>query len=183
MFRFSLSILLLLAICFFTQSRYGWLDRVMSIQALGDTEELEFPTSRAGLVYVTKVIDGDTFWVQDGTENFKVRLIGIDAPETRNSRHKEKGFFAQEAKAYVQKLTEKKWVKLETDVRQKDRYQRVLAYVYLEDDTFLNADLLQGGYAVVDTHPPNVKYVDLFIELQRVARGQQVGLWASELTK
>ena len=129
-------------------------------------------------VYVTKVIDGDTFWVNNGSEKFKVRFIGIDAPETRNSRGKLKGPYAKEAKEYVQQLTENKWVKLELDVQKKDRYRRMLAYIYLLDGTFLNADLVKGGFAVVDTYPPNVKHTALFVKLQHEARESKKGVWA-----
>ncbi|WP_229826645.1 thermonuclease family protein [Sphingobacterium griseoflavum] len=138
----------------------------------------EQKTATGGMCQVTKVIDGDTFWVADGSEKYKVRFIGVDAPETRNSRWKQKGKLAAEAKAFVKNLTEGKSVRLELDVQHKDRYQRILAYVYLADGTFLNAELLKAGYAVVDTYPPNVKYVELFTELQTEARKQQVGLWA-----
>lgn len=129
-------------------------------------------------VYVTKVIDGDTFWVNNGSEKFKVRFIGIDAPETRNSRGKLKGPYAKEAREYVQQLTENKWVKLELDVQKKDRYKRLLAYIYLLDGTFLNADLVKGGFAVVDTYPPNVKHTALFVKLQHQARESKKGVWA-----
>ena len=129
-------------------------------------------------VYVTKVIDGDTFWVNNGSEKFKVRFIGIDAPETRNSRGKLKGSYAKEAKEYVQQLTENKWVKLELDVQKKDRYKRLLAYIYLLDGTFLNADLVKDGFAVVDTYPPNVKHTALFVKLQHEARKSKKGVWA-----
>lgn len=135
-------------------------------------------TNTTEFVKVTKVIDGDTFWVDDGKETFKVRFIGIDAPEIRNSRYKKKGYYGVEAKDYVTALTQDQWVHLEYDVQKTDRYGRQLAYVYLEDGTFLNADLVANGYAVVDTYPPNVKYVDVFIELQGEARENQVGVWA-----
>ncbi len=131
-----------------------------------------------GHVYVTKVIDGDTFWVDNGIEEFKVRFIGIDAPETRNVGRKKKGYFAAEAKDYVSKLTLHKWVRLELDVQEKDPYQRLLAYVFLTDGTFLNGSLVAGGYAVVDTYPPNVKYVDLLTDLQQQAREEQLGIWS-----
>jgi len=143
----------------------------------GPSREEKQKRWKKGLVYVTKVIDGDTFWVDNGTASFKVRFIGIDAPETRNSRWKEKGYYAQEAKEYVRSNTEHQWVRLEFDVQATDRYKRRLAYIYLEDGTFLNASLVEQGYAVVDTYPPNVKYVELFTELQRKARDNNRGLW------
>lgn len=161
--------------CFFT-SCLSADESSMRWPAESDPEQKTSATG--GMCQVTKVIDGDTFWVADGSEKYKVRFIGIDAPETRNSRWKQKGKLAAEAKAFVQKLTEGKSVRLELDVQHKDRYQRVLAYVYLADGTFLNAELLKVGYAVVDTYPPNVKYVELFTELQTEARNQKVGLWA-----
>lgn len=133
--------------------------------------------------YVTKVVDGDTFWVDNGTEKFKVRFIGIDAPETRDVGRKKKGYYGEEAKEYVHKLTEYKWVRLETDVQSHDRYKRLLAYIYLEDGTFLNADLVAKGYAIVSTFPPNVKYVDLFVELQGKARNKKIGLWDGDITE
>lgn len=130
-----------------------------------------------GFVFVTRVIDGDTFWVDNGEEAFKIRFIGIDAPELRNSRHKKKGPFAKEAKAYVQERTEGQWVRLEMDVQKTDRYGRMLAYIYLEDNAFLNADLVREGYAVLATFPPNVKHVELFRQLQTEAREHKRGLW------
>lgn len=133
---------------------------------------------KRGYVYVTKVIDGDTFWIDDGSAEIKVRFIGVDAPETRNTGRKKKGHYGAEAKNYVTRLTENKWVRLELDVRKIDPYKRLLAYVYLEDGTFLNAHLVANGYAVVDTHPPNVKYAGLFVNLQQTARRDNVGLWA-----
>lgn len=127
---------------------------------------------------VGKVIDGDTFWIQDGSEKGKkVRLIGVDAPETRKTKKKEVGYYGKEAKEYVkQRLTNQK-VRLEYDVDQTDHYGRLLAYVYLEDGTFLNEELLRLGYAVVMTVPPNVKFADRFIEIQRGAREAKQGLW------
>ncbi|MGH2622741.1 MAG: thermonuclease family protein [Sphingobacterium sp.] len=137
-------------------------------------------------VKVFKVIDGDTFWVDDGNSQFKVRFIGIDAPETRNTKFKKKEYYAQEAKDYVTKVSLHKKVKLVWDVQKVDRYQRALAYVYLEDGTFLNANLVENGYAVVSTFPPNIKHVDLFLKLQYDAREKQCGLWSipvQELTE
>lgn len=130
------------------------------------------------LFLVTKVIDGDTFWIDDGSEKgVKVRPIGIDAPETRNAGNKMKGYYGQESKRYLVDLIEGKWVRLEYDVQKKDRYQRVLAYVYLENGTFLNAHLVEQGYAMVSTHPPNVKHVRLFVRLQQEARDKEKGIW------
>ena len=70
-----------------------------------------------------------------------------------------------------------KSVKLEYDIDKFDRYGRTLAYVYLEDGTFVNAELVKNGYAMVMTIPPNVKFADLFVKLQQEARENNKGQW------
>jgi micrococcal nuclease len=127
---------------------------------------------------VKKVVDGDTFWVDDGSpKGIKIRLIGVDAPESKNSRTKEMTYFGREASDYLSSLIAGRKVRLEYDVGQFDKYGRTLAYVYLEDGTFVNAILVKNGYATVMTVPPNVKYADTFLKLERKARNQKRGLW------
>ncbi len=141
-------------------------------------ESLELADSYA-LYKVAKVVDGDTFWVDNGTENgFKVRLIGVDAPESRNAFKKKKGFYGPEAKANLADLLEGKTVKLVSDIESLDQYGRTLSYVYLEDGTFVNAELVKNGFAMVMTVPPNVKYSDSFLEFQIEARENNRGLWS-----
>jgi len=128
-------------------------------------------------VQVVTVTDGDTIWVccLNGQRE-KIRYIGIDAPETQ---HPVKGVqeYGHEAKAANRTLVEGKTVRLEFDVRRRDRYRRLLAYVYLEDGTFVNAWLVEHGFAQVMTVPTNVKYQDLFLRLQRESRAAGRGLW------
>ena len=127
---------------------------------------------------VTKVVDGDTFWVDDGSEKgLKIRLIGVDAPESRRTRSKEIAYYGQESKEYLTGLIGGMKVRLEMDVDSLDYFKRTLAYVFLEDNTFVNALLVKEGYASVMTVPPNVKYVDEFIRLAREAREGEKGLW------
>ena len=131
-----------------------------------------------GFVSVTKIIDGDTFWIDNGTvKGEKIRLIGVDTPETRRTGSKEIGYFGKEAKQFVTRLLTDKRVKLVFDVDKYDRYRRTLAYVYLEDGTFLNAELLKQGYAMVMTVPPNVRFAETFLQLQQQAREANRGLW------
>ena len=131
-------------------------------------------------VQVVTVTDGDTIWVccLNGQRE-KVRYIGIDAPETQ---HPVKGVqeYGHEAKAANRKLMQGKAVRLEFDVARRDRYGRLLAYVYLEDGMFVNAWLVEHGFAQVMTVPPNVKYQNLFLRLQREARGSKRGLWGRD---
>lgn len=122
---------------------------------------------------VTKVIDGDTIHLENGE---KVRYIGINTPETK---HPTKGveMYGKEAYEANRRIVEGKTVKIELDVEQRDRYGRLLAYVWV-DKTFVNAWLVENGYAQVMTVPPNVKYQDLFLKLQKQAREKNIGLWA-----
>lgn len=131
---------------------------------------------------VRKVVDGDTLWVsgKDGREE-KIRLIGIDAHEVRNTPQKKAGFYGKEASAYLRKRVSGKKVRLEYDVQHYDRYRRTLAYVYLEDGTFINAEMVRRGYAVVLTVAPNVKYADKFILYQQEARRNHRGLWGVKM--
>ena len=77
----------------------------------------------------------------------------------------------------TKKLVEGKRVRLEFDVERFDKYKRILAYVYLLDGTFVNAAIVEQGYASLMTYPPNVKYADLFLRLYREARQNKRGLW------
>ena len=130
---------------------------------------------------VSNIIDGDTFWTENqNNTRFKVRIIGVDAPETRKSSRKEIGFYGQEAKAYLTDLLKGQEVILVSDVDSLDRYGRTLSYVYLEDGTFVNAKLIENGYASMLTLPPNVKHAALFLKLQKEAREKSLGLWSKE---
>ena len=111
----------------------------------------------------TYVIDGDTFIFQDETgAEYKVRLIGVDAPESVHrdeSKNTEEGRLASE---YTRRALENKTVALEFDVEKEDKYGRLLAYVWL-DDALFNKQLLNDGFAYLMTIPPNVKYIDVFL--------------------
>lgn len=127
---------------------------------------------------VTRVVDGDTFWIDNDTdEGQKIRMIGIDAPESRNVFKKVKAHYGDQSKAYLEKLLTGKKVRLEYDIIRKDKYGRTLAYVYLEDGRLLNALLIQKGYAQVLTVPPNVKHAEHLNRLQQQARNKRRGLW------
>ncbi|HOJ79067.1 MAG TPA: thermonuclease family protein [Bacillota bacterium] len=121
---------------------------------------------------VTRIIDGDTIEVD---KIGKVRYIGINTPELHHPT-KGKEPFATEACIANTKLVLGKKVRLEYDVQTHDRYGRVLAYVYV-GKIFVNAYLVEHGYAQVMTVPPNVKYSKLFQQLQQKARKNQAGLW------
>lgn len=127
---------------------------------------------------VARVIDGDTIEVDIGGSLYKVRYIGIDTPETVHPQ-KPVECFGREASEKNRELVEGKTVRLEKDVSETDKYGRLLRYVWV-GDTMVNAELVRLGYAQVVTYPPDVKYQDLFLQLQREAKEAGRGLWASE---
>jgi len=124
-------------------------------------------------------VDGDTIKLSNGET---VRLIGIDAPESRNAFKKKKAFFGDVSKHYLDSLLTGKKIRMEYDVSRKDRYGRTLAYVYLEDGTFINEKILREGYAMIMTVPPNVRYAEHFLAIQQSARESKCGLWANSDT-
>ena len=128
---------------------------------------------------VSKISDGDTFYVKtENSEKFKIRLIGIDAPESYNVGKKfRKEYFGKEAKVFATNLLKNKKVKLTFDVQKTDRYGRILAYAYLENGVFLNQYLVENGFAVVATFPPNIKFVEVFTKAEKSARNKKLGLW------
>jgi micrococcal nuclease len=126
-------------------------------------------------VIVDRVVDGDTFEIQRNGKKEKVRLIGIDTPETKKPNTPVM-FYGKEASDYTKKRLEKKTVGLEWDVDREDQYNRLLAYVWIEDELY-NRTLVREGYARIATFPPNVKYVDSFKKDQEEARQKGKGLW------
>ena len=138
--------------------------------------------------YVERVVDGDTLKLSGGE---RVRLIGVDTPEVhysdkllRDAKRQNKDIrviqeLGRKASEFTKKLCGGKKVRLEFDVEKRDKYGRLLAYVYLEDGTFVNAKIMEEGYGQVMTIPPNVKYAGLFLQLQRQARDGRKGLWGS----
>ena len=121
------------------------------------------------------VLVGDTIDVQLADRVEKVRYIGVNTPEIHHPiKGEEPG--GREAAEVNRRLVAGRHVRLELDVRTRDRYGRLLAYVWL-GDTMVNAELVRRGYAQVMTVPPNVRYQDLFLKLQREARDAGRGLW------
>ena len=159
-------------------------------------------------IFVKRVVDGDTLLLENGD---RVRLIGVDTPESsanpkalRDSRTSGQDIrtitqMGQEAKNFMKNLLEGQRIHLEFDVQQRDKYGRLLAYVYklvcegeckhenisgqeyvkLNDGVyvFINATILKSGYGSPMTIPPNVRYVNVFKKLYKEAREEELGLW------
>lgn len=135
-------------------------------------------TLPAGTGVVSKNVDGDTVRVAIGGEDESVRLIGIDTPETRG-RNGLIECFGKEASKHTAKLIPVGTVvRLVRDAEARDRYGRLLAYVYRDrDDLFVNLALAADGYADVLTYPPNVAHAEEFVAAVREARNADRGLW------
>ncbi|TVY08725.1 thermonuclease family protein [Paenibacillus cremeus] len=126
---------------------------------------------------VKRVVDGDTFETKEGE---KVRLIGVNTPETVKPNSPVEKFGKEASNFTKSKLTGKK-VYLFSDAGDKDKYGRLLRYVFIEGDPVMfNETLVRDGYANTMSVPPNVMFQDLFRMLEREAREKKKGLWAYE---
>ena len=123
---------------------------------------------------VVRVVDGDTIGVAGLPDS--VRLIGIDTPELDDPRPRQR-CLARLAKERIDSLTSRRKVRLVRDVLDRDRYRRLLRYVYLPDGRLVNLVMVEEGYATVLTVPPNVRLAPLFLSAQSTARRQERGLW------
>jgi micrococcal nuclease len=142
---------------------------------------------------VKRVVDGDTLVIDMDSGEEKVRLIGVDTPESKKNKKAEKDSsrsgqsldaivaLGKRAAAFTKELvppgTE---VVIETDVQGRDKYGRLLVYVYLPDGRMVNMVIIAEGYASTMTIPPNVKHAEEFLKAERSARAQNKGLWAVE---
>lgn len=151
------------------RSRYGVLAAVLLLV----TATLASAGALDGTV--VRIVDGDTIHVRIGDRIEKVRYIGVNTPEVHHpTKGEEPG--GREAAAVNRSLVDSRHVRLETDVQTRDRYGRLLAYVWV-GDVMVNAELVRRGYAQVMTIPPNVRHQALFGKLQREARESGRGLW------
>ncbi len=121
---------------------------------------------------VTEVTDGDTIIVVRGSLEEKLRLIGINAPETGEC-------IADEATRALEELLLDREVSLVADQSDRDRYGRLLRYVWV-DDVFVNAALVESGLALARDYPPDTAMVDVLAAAETTARDAGIGLWASD---
>ncbi len=151
---------------------------------------LAFPLRAYEKAKVLSIVDGDTVKVTYHKKEERVRLIGIDTPESRPNKKAIKD--AQRTKSDIETITShgkeaKDFLKglvkpgdvlwIEFDVRPRDRYGRLLAYLYLPGGKMLNEEIVKAGYAQLMTIPPNVKYQERFLKAYREAREGHRGLW------
>jgi micrococcal nuclease len=146
---------------------------------------------------IVRWVDGDTVHVfapaGPGMATEKVRLIGIDAPETSyGERAARQGAelgrdvrvivtLGRKAKVAAERMAPPGTVvRIELDVVPRDRYGRLLAYLWLPNGRMVNEELVRQGWAMVYTIPPNVRYVERFLKAQREAREARRGLWGGD---
>lgn len=134
-----------------------------------------------GKYLILEVVDGDTYKIKYNGEEKKVRLIGVDTPESVHPNSSKNSDYGKIASNYVKELIENKYISLEFDVSGTDKYGILLAYVYLENGEMLNEKLIKEGYAKTATYPPDVKYVDTFTTLQEEARNNKQGFWKEDV--
>jgi micrococcal nuclease len=147
-------------------------EETLSIAGISQTTDTEPAQGKFFFICrVVEVIDGDTVKIDTGE---KVRYIGIDTPEKGE-------LFYKECKKKNEELVLGKEVGLERDISITDKYGRLLAYVWV-GDLMVNSEMVRTGYAHAYTYPPDVKYSDLFVELEREARENEYGLWAEPET-
>ena len=161
-------------------------------------ESLEIRRNTVYKAKVERVIDGDTmivsFIFDDGSKYLKerVRFLGVDTPETVHP-NKPVEYYGKEASDFTKSQLSNKTVWLQTDVGAKDRYDRMLAYVWLrepkekdlDDENMIrkymfNSKLLLEGYAQLMTVQPNSRYANIFVHFQREARQEKKGLWGKD---
>jgi micrococcal nuclease len=128
---------------------------------------------------VQRVTDGDTFVATVKGRRERIRVIGVDTPESVAPNRPDEPF-GEEASDFAKRYLDGETVRLAGDAEPRDRYGRMLAYVWLADGTFWNALLVAEGYAQQLTIPPNVTYATLFRRLVGEARREDRGLWAQE---
>lgn len=142
-----------------------------------DSTEADRSVSAPGRGTVVRVSDGDTIVVDIDGARERVRLIGIDTPETHGQGGLRECFGAEASARTKQLLPEGSTVRLVRDAEPRDRYGRLLAYVYREDGLFVNLALAEDGFAAPLTISPNVAHADDFVDAAADARADNRGLW------
>jgi micrococcal nuclease len=146
-------------------SKSNWIFYIIFILAVGLLILLFYSPEKAWKVQTIK--DGDTIVLSNGEE---VRYVGIDTPEESEP-------YFGEAKEFNRKMVEGKRISLEYDQETKDKYFRILAYVWV-DSLLVNAELIKQGLAWVYSFRPNLRYRDYFVSLQKEAREKKIGVWS-----
>ncbi len=127
---------------------------------------------------VTRIIDGDTIEINSRSETIKIRLIGVNTPETVDPRRKVE-CFGKEASAYTKEILQNRKISIKYDKTQSktDKYGRLLAYVFRDDGLFVNKEIITNGYGYEYTYIVPYEYQNDFKEAEVYAKQNQLGLW------
>jgi len=153
---------------------------VTTVSFVSNIEKNTVATQAGDSYYpVASVVDGDTIKINMDGKKETLRLIGIDTPETVDPR-KPVQCFGKEASNIAKELLLNKEVRIEKDSTQgdRDKYGRLLAYVFLKDGLFYNKYMVEQGYAHEYTYDEPYKYQSEFKESEKSARENQRGLWS-----
>jgi micrococcal nuclease len=152
---------------------------VVKNENASDVEAEHNTKTEESIFNVKKVVDGDTIVVLDSMgEEFKVRLIGVNTPETVDPRKKVE-CFGKEASIFLKNMLDKKTVKMSVDLSQglKDKYGRLLRYVYV-DNILVNKKIIEDGYGYEYTYKTPYQFQKEFKSAQTFAKENKLGLWA-----
>jgi micrococcal nuclease len=154
---------------------------LISSQLLGQNPNFSYPYNFSKKVFVSRVIDGDTFVLSDSQ---RVRMLGVDCPEIAR-QNKPAEPFSKEASEKTKSLIVHKTVKLTFDGRAFDIFGRLLAYVWLtdskgKDSVFVQTELLKYGLARISYYTKEKRYYSLFYNLRNTARKKKLGIWSNE---
>lgn len=157
------------------------LSQILATEQVSNQVSITSPADDIVTYDVIRVVDGDTIVIDlDGTET-KIRMIGVDTPESVHSDNSKNCQFGKISSDYTENLLSNQSVSLEYDAEKYDKYGRVLAYVYL-DENMVNLDLVINGYAVAKEYEPNTKYAEVFTEAQIKAEKAKSGMWSDDVS-
>ena len=150
------------------------------IQNQTDTAQNQTNPTQSQTDYkVIRVIDGDTFDIIYEDQTTSVQLVGVDTPETKANPTHPPEPYGEEATAFLREFVLDKSIYLRFDVSKRDKYNRLLGYVYrTSDDIFVNLEIIREGYGEVDKRYP-FKYEELFTDYESRAKTDRKGLWSS----
>lgn len=134
--------------------------------------------------------DGDTIWVKIYGKKEKVRFVGVNTPEVAKDGNPAE-FMAEEAKDFTEEILKDKEIYLERDISDRDKYDRLLRYVWLEkplsnpelsdiENKTLNGILVKEGYAYANYYKPDIKYHNFLKDLEKSAQDNKLGIWSDE---
>lgn len=162
-----------------------------SCQGIPKENKNEFSKEERQIYQKAKVkyaVDGDTIWVDIDGKDEKIRFVGVNTPEIAKDG-KPAEFMADEAKDFTNSILKNKEIYLERDISDRDKYDRLLRYIWLEEPAknpslsdieknTLNGILVKEGYAYANYYKPDIKYQDYLKELEKSAQDNKKGIWS-----